>query len=91
MPEPRNMTITAGGTAQNLLAAFHGWGGFILTPLTEDMWLRFDGDAAVDAGEKIFLNAPAKFSADNFPAFNARVSIVSATTGAKFTVRPTSG
>ena len=84
-----NRTITTGGAAQDVLSAFHGWGGFILTPLTEDMWLNFGADAAADAGEKVFLNSPTKFSAANFPEFNARVSIFSATTGAKFTVRPT--
>lgn len=84
-----NGTITAGGTAQNLLSAFHSWGGFILTPLTEDMWIQFGRDAAIDDGEKVFLNSPAKFSATDFPELNARVSIISATTGAKYTLRPT--
>lgn len=86
----RNLTITTGGTAQDLLPAFHAWGGFIITPLTEDMWINFGADAATDQGEKLFLNSPAKFSGRDFPEFNGRVSIVSATTGAKFTVRPTS-
>lgn len=84
----RNLTITTGGTAQDILSEGHGWGGFIITPLDEDMWIQFGSDAAVDDGEKIFQNSPAKFSYTEFPELNARVSVLSATTGAKFTLRP---
>lgn len=83
-----NGTITTGATAQNLLAAFHSWGGFILTPHDEDMWIQFGRDAAIDDGEKVYQDSPTKFSYTDFPELNARVSIISATTGAKFTVRP---
>lgn len=86
----QNEVIVTGGVAQDLLPNFHGNGGFIINAITEDMWINFGADAAADTGEKIYKDNPAKFSAMNFPEFNARVSIVSATTGAKFTIRPTS-
>lgn len=84
----RNLTITTGGTAQDILANHHGWGGFIINALDEDMWINFGADAAVDSGEKIYQDSPSKFSYSEFPELNARVSIISATTGAKFTIRP---
>lgn len=83
-----NQTITMGKTAQDILARYHGWGGFIIVALTEDMWINFGANADVDTGEKLYLDSPAKFSAAEFPELNSRVSIFSATTGAKFTLRP---
>lgn len=84
----RNLEITTGGVAQDILANHHGWGGFIINALTENMWINFGADAAEDAGELIYQGSPAKFSYSEFPELNARVSIFSATTGAKFTLRP---
>lgn len=83
-----NRTITTGGVAQDILANGHGWGGFIINCLDEDAWLSFGSDAAVDNGEKLYQDSPAKYSYTEFPELGARVSIFSATTGAKFTIRP---
>lgn len=83
----RNLTIATGGAAQDLFPAFHGVGGFIITPLDEDMWIQFGANAAVDSGEKIFQNSGSKFTYDQYPELNARVSVFSATAGAKFTLR----
>lgn len=84
----QNREITLGGTAEDILTNGHGWGGFIINPLDEDLWIQFGSDAGVDDGELVYRNSPSKYSYSEFPALGARVSVYSATTGAKFTLRP---
>lgn len=83
----RNETITTGGVAQDLLPERLGRSQLIITPLTEDLWVNFGETAAVDNGELIPSGESSIFSGARFPEIGGRVSVFSATTGAKITVR----
>lgn len=82
-----NFAITLGGTAENLLSARLGRSRLIITPLTENCWIRWGNTAAVDAGELVYANSPTQYSVENFPEIGGAVSVFSATTGAKIVVR----
>jgi hypothetical protein len=78
-----NGTITAGGTAQLLLAANNSRKGFEIQNLSSaDLWLNFGGTAAVNSGFKLPANStytpPSNFIS------TAAISIFGATTGQQF-------
>jgi hypothetical protein len=83
----RNLSITAGGVAQDLLPANLGRSRLIIEPITEDCWVNFGSTAAVDSGEKIVNGTSSVFTVEKFPEIGGRVSVFSATTGAKIIVR----
>lgn len=83
----KNGTIVTGGTAQNALPERIGRSKVIVAAQTENTWINFGEDAAADDGELIYAGSSAAFSVENFPEIGARVSIVSATTGAKYQIR----
>lgn len=84
----RNGSLVAGGTAQDALPARLGRSRLIISAQTENMWVNFGENAAADDGELIYSGSiPRVFSVDEFPEIGARVSIVSATTGAKYQIR----
>lgn len=87
--EIQNLSITLGGTAQDLLPARLGRSRLIIEPITEDCWINFGKDAAVDNGEKITSGQSASFTVHGFPDIGGRVSVFSATTAAKIIVRET--
>ncbi len=81
-----NGTITTGGTAQTLLAAKPHRNFLIIHATTEDMWVKPDGTAAADDGYIVKTNTPFVRDCAQFPIWRNAISIVSATTGAKFQV-----
>ena len=84
----RNIVITTGGTAQDALPARLGRSGLIVDPLTEDCWVNFGANAAVDVGELVkFADVPRRFDIVDTPEIGGRVSILSATTGVKINLR----
>lgn len=83
----QNFNITLGGTAETLLAARLGRSRLIITPLDEDCWIRWNGTAAVDAGELCYQGSPNQFSVENFPEIGGEVSVYSATTDSDITIR----
>lgn len=83
----RNLAITTGGVAENILPARLGRSRLIITPITEDLWVNFDETAAVDNGELIPVNTSSVFSVQKFPEIGGALSAFSATTGAKILVR----
>lgn len=82
-----NKTITTGGVAQDLLPARLGRSRLIINPITEDCWVNFGVTAAVDSGEKIVSGTSSVYTVEKFPEIGGRVSVFSATTGAKIIVR----
>jgi hypothetical protein len=83
----RNVAITTGGVAEDILPARLGRSRLIITPLDEDLWINFGEAAAVDNGELIPADVSSTFSVDKFPEIGGSVSAFSATTGAKITIR----
>lgn len=83
----RNLTITTGGVAENILPARLGRSRLIITPLDEDLWVNFSETAAVDNGELIPADTSSVFSVQKFPEIGGALSAYSATTGAKILVR----
>lgn len=82
-----NYAITAGGVAQTMIPERLGRSRLIIEPITEDLWVRWGGAAAVDAGEKIVNGQSASYTVEGFPEIGGGVSFFSATTGAKIVVR----
>lgn len=90
MPLPQqNFTLTTGGVAENALPARLGRSRLIITALDEDGWVNIGATAATNVGEKLYQGSPSQFSVFNFPTIGGAVSVFSATTGAKFTIRET--
>lgn len=85
-PEQVNSTITTGGTAKTVLAADPTRRSIIIQAMTEDMWCNFFATAAADTGFKIKLDVPVVFRYADFPMIINALSMVSATTGAKYSL-----
>jgi hypothetical protein len=83
----RNLVITAGGVAQDLLPVNYGRTRITVEPITEDCWVNIGTTAAVDVGEKVLNGTQSVFDVANYPEVGGRVSVFSATTGAKIIVR----
>lgn len=82
-----NFSITLGGTAETLLPARLGRSRLIITPVTEDCWIRFGAVAAPNVGELLYMGSPGQWSVENFPELGASVSVYSATTASKINIR----
>lgn len=82
-------TITAGGTAQEALAANSGRKFLMIqnpTTASEDLWFSLTGTAAVDTEGSYSLAAGGAMAFEGpFLPSNA-VSVIAATTGHKFTI-----
>lgn len=87
-------TITAGGTAQNVISASNnGRNGFVIANIdtTEVMWISFTGTAAAAALGSYPLAPATATTFANLSSFyssigyNTALSVVAATTGHKFT------
>lgn len=87
----RNVAITSGGTAQDALPARPGRTFLEIDPITESCWVNFGTNAAVDTGVLIDVDEkpPRRFCVEDAPDIGGRVSIFSATTGAKIIIRET--
>jgi len=83
----RQLEITLGGTAEELVPARVSRSRLIITPITEDCWIRVGATAAVDEGELVYLGSPTQFSVEFFPEIGGAWSVYSATTGAKINIR----
>jgi hypothetical protein len=83
----RNVAITTGGVAEDILPARLGRSRLIISPITEDLWINFNETAAVDNGELIPSGSSSVFSVEKFPEIGGAVSAFSATTGAKVNIR----
>lgn len=78
-------TITLGGTAQTVMAANTSRKGYFFQNLsTETMWGSFLGNAAADTAGSFEIAPKAVISSGSVCETNA-LSVVSATTGSKFT------
>ena len=83
----RSGTITAGGTAQQLMAANALRRGFSVQNLsTGDLWVNATGTASAAAGS-IKLPAGALYESPPGAAGTGAISIFGATTGQAFTAR----
>lgn len=83
----RQVVIASGGVAEELLPVRYGRSRVIITPITENCWVRVGATAAVDAGELVNVNSPTQFSGEFFPEIGGSWSVYSATTGAKINIR----
>lgn len=79
-----NRTISA-ATATDLFPQFSGIGGFILTSDAAGR-VQFGADASATSGEPVFANSPTRFSYQEFPELNSRISFFS-TPGANISIR----
>lgn len=84
-PVDRSSTITTGGTAQTVMAANTSRKGYFFQNIsTETMWGSFLGNAAADTAGSFEIAPKAVISSGSVCETNA-LSVVSATTGRKFT------
>jgi hypothetical protein len=82
----RNISFTLGGTAQDALPANLGRTRVNIKPTTEDCWINFGATAAVDTGFKVANGTEKEFLVWKYPEVGGRLSIFSATTGAKISI-----
>lgn len=87
----RNIAIAAGGVAEDILPERLGRTSVVIKPITEDCWVNFGETAAVDNGWLVEFDSPAadgkEFHVKKFPEVGGKVSVFSATTGAKILVQ----
>jgi hypothetical protein len=85
----RSGTITTGGTAQNAMSANKSRRYLLIQNLdaSEDMYVRFDGTAAVSgaAGTILLKAGGGAYEAPAHHCPTAAVSVIAATAGHKFT------
>ncbi len=86
----RNIGITLGGTAEDVLPERLGRSRVTIKPITEDCWVNFGETAAVDNGWLVEFDSPSLdgkvFDVHHFPEVGGRISIFSATTAAKILI-----
>ncbi len=96
LPTDCSGTITSGGTAQTLIAANTGVGGFVVMNTDasagsgEPLWMSFTGTAAANTAGSYPLSAPTATTFASPSSFyspvgyNHAITIIGATTGHKF-------
>lgn len=85
-PQQINSTTT-GTTAKAALSVDHTRQTLMIQNHSdEDMWFNFLGTAAVDAGFKVKSGETAIFAQADFPMVTNALSVVSATSGSKYSL-----
>lgn len=81
-----NLSISVGGTAQDALNPDVTRNHVEITAVDEDVWVNFNGTAAINTGELVLVGQSRAWFRANRTDITNRVSILAATTGSKVIV-----